>query len=325
MSEKSVADAAALAMLRRKALGLASAMVSAGLIAWLITRIDAGAAWGLLRQADLGWLLLAVAITLLFPLTSTWRWMGVLRAQPGLKLPFGVALRAVMIANVLNSLLPSKAGDIMKAIYLRRHAGLTAGVGTVVLERMVDLAVLGAMGILGWGLGGAVWGLVVGTGLIGMMVGITVSILLLPIAQLPLPPGIKNKTMGFAAVFRAWIRQPAAIVQTVAASAATWGLCGLLVCALVSALRVDLAWSFAFSVYPLALLAGLAPLTMSGVGTRDAAFAALLGTQVSPEAATLIGLGYTIFAYWLLSLICLPAVYREILALANPSNGGSAS
>lgn len=303
---------------RRAMLGLASACVSAGLVAWLVTRIDGAAARALLREASVPWLLAAVGITLLFPLTSAWRWLGVLRAQPELRLPFTVALRAVMIANVLNSLLPSKAGDIMKAVYLRRRVGLTAGVGTVVLERLVDLAVLGAMGVAGWALGGAAWGLGVGLGLVTAVTGVLAALLMLPHTPLPLPERVRSKALGFSAVFVAWLRCPAAIVQTLAGSVATWGLCGLLVCALAAALRLDLAWSFAFSVYPLALLAGLVPLTISGVGTRDAAFVALLGTHVSLEAATLVGLGYTLFAYWLLSLICLPAVYREIQALVVP-------
>lgn len=317
MSDAELEQRAAEAMQRRRRIGMTSAAVSAGLVAWLLARMDARAAWALLSQARLEWIAAAVAITLLFPLTSTLRWMGVLRAQPELRVPFRTALHAVMIANVLNSLLPSKAGDIMKAVYLREKAGLSAGVGTVVLERLVDLAVLGGIGVAGWALGGAVWGLAVGGILIGIISSIVLAILVLPIARLPIPEGAKTKALGFAAVFRAWVRRPAAIAQTVGASVVTWSLCGLLVCALVSALRVDLPWSYAFSVQPLALLAGLAPFTMSGVGTRDAAFAALLGARVSPEAATLIGLGYTVFAYWLLSLICLPAVYREIMRIGR--------
>ena len=63
----------------------------------------------LLVDANWGWLLFAALLTCALPFTSVFRWLGVLRAQDA-TLPFLVALRAVMMANVLNSFLPSKSG-----------------------------------------------------------------------------------------------------------------------------------------------------------------------------------------------------------------------
>ena len=133
---------------KRAALGVLSVLVSAGLIYWLLSRIDMEHTLELLAQANWSWLVLATLLTLALPFTSVFRWLGVLKAQH-IRLPFGVALRAVMMANVLNSFLPSKTGDIAKATYLREHGGLAKGTGTVILERLVDLGVLGALGLLG--------------------------------------------------------------------------------------------------------------------------------------------------------------------------------
>ena len=87
---------------------------------------------------------------------------------------------------------------------------------------------------------------------------------------------------------------------------------------LVSAFGGSLAWGRVYGLFPVALLAGLVPATVSGVGTRDAAFVALLGLEgLSIEEATFIGLGYTAFSYWLLSLISLPAVGFGIFHLSE--------
>lgn len=297
---------------KRLLLGSVSVLVSVGLLVWLLARVDLRRLGVLLETASWGWLVVALLLTCALPFTSVYRWLGVLRAQ-GTRLPFGFALRAVMMANVLNSFLPSKTGDVAKAVYLRDHGGVGKGVGTVVLERLVDLAVLGLLGLLGLLVSGTLWGLVAGAGLLGLVAVVFLGIVLLPLARLPLPGKLKGTALEVRGVFRAWLRHPAAITQTLTGSLLTWSLGGLTVFALASAFHTGLGLGFAYAIFPLAILAGLVPVTVSGVGTRDAAFVALLSSQMSAEQATLVGIGYTFFGYWLLSLLSFPAVALQIV------------
>jgi uncharacterized membrane protein YbhN (UPF0104 family) len=257
------------------------------------------------------------------PLLATVRWLGVLRAQETARqFPPFHALRAVMMANVLNSLLPSKAGDLVKAVYLRQHGGLTVGVGTVVLERLVDLGVLGVLGLVGALVSGVPWGLATGLILLG---GVTLALVIMGGGVFPgkrrFPRKIVNLVDSTSEVFRKWGRDPVAVVLTVGGSLLHWNLAGGTVCALVAAFGGGVAWAHAYSIFPLALLAGLLPATMSGVGTRDAAFVQLLQSSLSLEQATLVGLGYTVFNYWLLALFCLPAVGMEIVRIWGKMDG----
>ena len=307
-------------MIKHRGIAILSILVSAGLLVWLLGRIDLLRAGRLLREANAGWLLLAGVFTISMPFCTTFRWLGVLRAQDqAARLPFRKALRAVMTANVLNSFMPSKAGDLAKAVYLRKQGGLSYGVGTVLLERMVDLCVLGMLGLLGWIWSGARWGMFVGVGLLGVVACAFTLILILPAETKVLPARIAEKMQNFRQVFRRWICQPAAIAQTVAGSLANWSMAGLTICALVSALGRDIGWGYAFSVFPLGILAGLVPLTVSGIGARDSVLVFLLGARMAPEEATLVGIGYTFFAYWLLSLVSFPAVAWEIGAYLKKS------
>ena len=73
---------------KRAALGVLSVLVSAGLIYWLLSRIDMQQTANQLAQADWRWLLLATLLTLALPFTSVFRWLGVLKAQR-IRLPFG--------------------------------------------------------------------------------------------------------------------------------------------------------------------------------------------------------------------------------------------
>jgi hypothetical protein len=54
------------------------------------------------------------------------------------------------------------------------------------------------------------------------------------------------------------------------------------------------------------------PVSVSGIGPRDATFVLLLSTHLPIEEATLVGIGYTFFAYWLQSLVAFPVVLCDI-------------
>ena len=226
-----------------------------------------------------------------------------------------------MMANVLNSFLPSKTGDIAKAAYLREHGGLAKGTGTVILERLVDLGVLGALGLLGLLVSGTLWGLVAGVALLGGVLTVFLVVLFLPLHKLPLPGKAARMLEGLRTVFDSWTKNPAAITQTLTGSVLTWSLGGLTVFALAQAFDTGLGLGFAYAIFPLAIIAGLVPVTVSGIGTRDAAFVALLSSQMSAEQATLVGIGYTLFAYWLLSLLSFPAVAWQVVAYLRGGRG----
>lgn len=299
-------------MRRSTITGLLCVTSSIAIVTWLILRMDFGQVARVLGNAQWAWLLGALAATCCVPLCTTLRWRGVLRSTENLQLPYFSALRAVLMANVLNSFLPSHGGDGAKALYLRKHGGVVMGVGTVILERAVDFTILGLLGVVGYFNSGAIWGLYVGALLVIGMAAVFSIALLFPCHVLKALPRMRHMLESVQTVFRRWVRSPASILQTLAGSILTWSLASLTVCFLSSAFQTGIPWGYTYSVFPLAILAGLVPITVSGVGTRDAAFVFLLAPHASLESVTLVGLGYTVFGYWLLSLISLPVVFYEL-------------
>ena len=292
--------------------GAVSLVVSVSLLTMLIMRIDLERAMVVLRLVKWQWLLAATIMVGILPFSSALRWQGVLRAYGNTRMPFGRSVRAVMMANVLNSFLPSKGGDLAKAVYLRKQVGLSIGFGTVFVERLVDLMVLGFLGAIaqtvnhnsGWGAKGG-WFLL-------LFVFFLVVILLLPVGALPIPKKISSIYHDTKQLFRNWLKNPVAVIQTLAGSIITWCIGGSIVLALTRSFAADLNPSHIYAIYPTAVIAGLIPITVSGIGTRDSAFVILLSSYLPSEEATLVGIGYTIIAYWLLSLISFPVVSREI-------------
>ena len=108
-----------------------------------------------LKGAAYGWLLPFVAIILLSHVLRAWRWQILLEALPDRQrtgeltsVSFKNAFLSVMIGYFLN-LLPLRVGEFVRAANLANQEGFRfSGVfGTVVVERVVDMIVLG-LGIL---------------------------------------------------------------------------------------------------------------------------------------------------------------------------------
>ena len=289
-----------------------SLAISGGLVVWLIGRMELERVSAVAREADPWWLVLAACCTWCMPVGAAFRWHSVIRAQPRARLTMGMALRAQMLANVLNSVTPSKAGDMTKVLWLRRRGGLSVGVGALVVERLVDLATIGLLCLCGSAWIGFSWGCALGGGILaGVFVGFT-CLLLFPVDRFPLPGRARRVAGEALQVARHWVGHPGAVAGAVAGSMLTWTSGGLVILSLASAVGQTGSMLYIYAAYPAAVLAGLVPMTVSGIGTRDAAFAALLGRVMPYEEAALIGLGYTVFVYWFLALGSLPFVAWEI-------------
>ena len=305
---------------KKVVIGILSTAVSICLVYWLLSRLEWSKVRQILSGANFKWLVMSVTATCCVPFFCVIRWLGVLKAKE-IRLPFTVALRAVLMANVVNSFVPSKAGDVIKAAYLKSHGGISLGVGTVVLERMVDLAVLGSLSLGASILSSVTWGMAGGGILLLTVCGFMICAVKLPVSALPLPDKAKRIITELTSVFGKWVHNSEAIAQTIAGSVIVWSMAGLTVYFLVRAFSVPVSWERAFSIFPLCILAGLIPVTVSGIGTRDAAFVQFLMMYgASVEGATLVGLGYTFCAYWILSLISLPAVFWNLIVYFKRSS-----
>ncbi len=217
-----------------------------------------------------------------------------------------------MCSYVLNAFLPSKAGDFTKAVYFRNYGGISLGVASVVLERLADLWVLGAIGIAGGLMSTTPWGVSVGMILLGGSAAAFVAISFFKELKLPLPCRWQIAAAEWSRLFRRWARDPGSASMTLMGSLATWCLAGFIVCSLATSLTNEIEWGYLLATFPLAVLAGLIPITIGGVGTRDSAFVILLTGHLTTEGAILVSLGYTILTYWLIGLLGLPILLREI-------------
>jgi hypothetical protein len=135
----------------RTGLALAGSFALGGGLLYVALRgADLGAVARALRDGAWGWILPLALVTILSVAARAWRWTLLLDTLPQSdgtpqtdRTPFGVALSSVMIGYLVNLAVP-RLGEAVRAgnVAARRPLGFVAVAGTVVAERLLDVAML---------------------------------------------------------------------------------------------------------------------------------------------------------------------------------------
>ncbi len=76
------------------------------------------------------------------------------------------------------------------------------------------------------------------------------------------------------------------------------------------AFRAAVPFSLILTYLPIAIFIGLIPVTLAGMGTRDAALIGFFSAYARPEQSLSVGIAYSVVAYWLMVVIGLGFLYR---------------
>ncbi len=277
---------------RRWLIRAAGSVAMLALLAWLLPVHTVMAGFSRVPPALFGGVLLAF---LFGHVAAAAKWWALL----GRALPFGAALRAHFAGLASNLMLPGVAGgDAVRAAIAQAslHDGGQVVAGALA-DRLVDmlalacLVAIGAFMLAGGGSGAlAVQVLVVfAAALVGT---IYIAPRLLPAlwGRLALPG--REAAARLAGALRAIGRNPLVLAGTLALSVAIQGLFVLLAMQLARAVGLDLppgAWFFA---WPLAKILAVLPISLGGLGLREASLAALLA-PFGADAAQVVTAGLT--------------------------------
>lgn len=133
--------------LKNSLMPLAGLVLGGGLLYLALRGIDLATVGRTLREADYAWLLPLVAVMLASHGLRAWRWTMLLEALPeaaGRRLSVRTAFYAVMIGYMVNYAVP-RLGEVVRTTNVSAQEKLPFGgvFGTVVVERLLDVATLG--------------------------------------------------------------------------------------------------------------------------------------------------------------------------------------
>lgn len=296
---------------------LLALVITLAILFVILTRLDPQKVWRIIISSDLKWILSAVAITSILPVFCALRWYTVVLAMD-CSIRFGPSLRVTLAAFPLNSFLPSKAGDFIKAAFLHRHGGFVPLAGSVLFERLVDMVVLTTMSVLG-----SIWLNQLAIFLLALCCAAVIIGVILCLAfahRLRVPGKLQQKAKDLGKAARAVTKRGKTLGLVVTWSLLNWLGAMVETYCIFQAIGSPVPLTTILAVLPLAIFVGLLPITISGMGTRDGALVLLLISVVEAESALAAGLLYTATSYWFLALIGLP-FFLWSLGFLKPSMG----
>ncbi|MGE5199616.1 MAG: lysylphosphatidylglycerol synthase transmembrane domain-containing protein [Rhodospirillaceae bacterium] len=113
--------------------------LSIGMLAWFLRGADLRGVWTVLRGGRPGLLALALGVTGMTYVFRALRWKYLLR--PLGNPPFSAVFKATVIGFAASTLLPARAGEVVRPWVLARREGFsaTSAFATIIVERMLDL------------------------------------------------------------------------------------------------------------------------------------------------------------------------------------------
>jgi uncharacterized protein (TIRG00374 family) len=286
------------------------ASITAIIFGILFTNIELSSVVSTLVATNKGYLALVLLVGGSVELLKAYRWQSTLRLS-GYRLGLRRCLELELIAHPFNAVVPSKTGDAIKAYLVRDQVPLRVGLGTIAYVRGWDVLLLagfGSVGLLVIFPRSLVAWLILG-GLVVLF--LVIGILWFNIYQIrsSLFERVPRSVARYLTDIRSldWRRL---VVITSFQSGALFVLSIVQVLLLFYAVGISLPPLAGFTVIPVVVLVGLLPVTIGGMGTRDAAFVVLFASYADPASLVAIGLLYALFRYWLLALVGLPFMLR---------------
>lgn len=281
-----------------------------------------------LKQARWEYLPIALGILGMVLVLSVLKWRVVLRAM-GYTVSFRQGLFAFMASLPIAAITPSRAGDFFRASVLAPKVPILRGLSSVIADRLVDIQSLCLLAI-----GGALLtqryveaSLVTG----GLALAWAILLLLLWRRETLLGRWPLVKVQGaieeLLEAFVSMLRQPPLLIAQLAYSMCIWCLVLSVFYTLSLVFQCGISPVEVLALWPLATLFGLIPLTLSGMGTRDAAFVFMLveygHTGLNQGAVLLATFAYALISSWLWALLGLPAMIRWLAGSSALSKGPS--
>ena len=284
-------------------------------MALLVHRFGSGLGEAM-RSARLDWVAASFAMATAGVLLGALRWQVVLESMH-YRLGFGRALVAVLATWPLVVVTPSRAADFLRAVAVRRTVPLAAGTGSVLAEKVVDMSLLLLMAALGAAVEGLwLWAALTGAALAGLALAVTILVVHRgKLARLPWLRSHAEKVEDLFRAFDALFASPGRLVATCVLSVVIRGLTLAITFALLRAVGADVDLFDTCALWPVATLIGLLPLTLAGMGTRDATFMYLLAerghllTRVNVLAATM---AYSLLNVGAFAVIGLPFMMHAL-------------
>lgn len=307
------------------------ALLGVAVLVYILSLVHVEAFRPLGRTRNILWLLMALACLGANVYVAAWRWQMLLRIL-GVRERIAPLLRSIYVGAFYNLVLPGQlGGQAIKVMLLgRRSPAMTAIVASVAIDQIIVVVALFGLALVsaafapplayrsGW--------------LVGFGATFLASLVLLVFSVTPraqrrllrrmrrsrfMPDGLRHQTARTWLQLSSYGRHPVMLVLAVLQAVLFLLTLAGMAFGLAAAVDIELDFLTIVFVLCLALIAGVAPFTLAGLGTREATFTGVFHLFGVPTAT-----GATFALLWLL-LNSLADAFGGVMQLWHPRQTGT--
>ena len=265
--------------------------IGIALFAYLLIKLDINEIFKQLLGASKIYLIAALIFVLFYLFFQTLQW-HVLAKKQKIPILFRESLKINLISNFYGLITPSKLGAIIRAEYLKKYSNAGKGISNFVIDKVLSLISLCFIALLfgfivlkeklDWVNGlTLIYGILLFFLVIGMFLFFynkekSKSVLKVVYRKL-VPKRMKEKAKGTFNAFYEDLPKKGSLFGIFLLHLVSWLVGYIMVYFVALSLGINIKFIYFIGVYPLASLVAQIPITISGLGTREAALIALFG------------------------------------------------
>lgn len=275
----------------------------------LFSNIDLDSVVNILAQSDISYLFLAIVLSMAIVLINVKRWQTILKIMD-FSISYKEAFNVVMSTFPFASITPSITSDAFRAYYLKDRIRASKIMGSVLTERVLDFSILCMLLFVG-----IIWGekiQFIGVALVLFSGIVLVAVISYINPNLPIKQIWNERLHNILNSLSLLGKNKRQFSIIVSYSIIAWALSIIQIIIFFYALGIKIPFLSVVSNIPLAIIIGQIPITLGGAGTRDAAIIILFSGYARPEQLLGVGILFSFFRAWLLSLVGLPFLKRAI-------------
>ena len=271
---------------------LLRATISLALLFAVAATVDTTGVRGLLAQASIPWLALAMVILLLQVLVASGRWQRLIEKLAARRYRLGQLAAWMGVASMFGQILPSTVGgDVFRLALLGREQGLAMALRTILADRILGLTALGITAFVGavsaylTGLRSSLLTVLLTLGLVAGCAGFLLPVLVPVFRWLPWRFSVLQCVAeDFRQCMRGgdgvWFAAVSIVIHILSVAA-------MLTIAVSLNLEIPFRWQFC-AVVPGVLLISAIPVSVGGWGVREGALVVALDLIGMPKAGVFV-------------------------------------
>ena len=271
----------------------------------IFSKIDFWSVVEVLSHANLFFLFVALLLMITYLSITAKRWQTILETMD-YKLQYKECFYVMMGAQPIASITPSKSGDIAKAYYLRDNIPVSKTIGSILTERMFDFFTLLLFFLIGTLFSKRYELFVIALVILTCIIAIFSPIYAGFSFHLPMKPSWNEKIQNLTLSMKLVAKDKKVVSTVMFYSFSFWFLSVVQILTFFYALGINIPLAFAMANIPIVIFIGYIPITLGGMGTRDAAIVFLFSDYAEPSILLGVGILFSVFRYLLPSLLGIP-------------------